>query len=62
MSSFLKLKGLIINTQYIEKVEETYRVSYRIYVTTPQHENYYDFRSDRDPDDYETIRNWIMSL
>jgi hypothetical protein len=61
MGSFLKLHGLIINTQFIEKVEEKYG-SYRIYVTTPQNANCYDFRRDKEPDDYETIRNWIMSL
>lgn len=61
MTTFLKLHRLVINTQFIEKVEEKYG-SYRIYVTTPQNANWYDFRMDREPDDYETIRDWIMSL
>jgi hypothetical protein len=66
MPSFLKLRGLVINTTFIQKVEEIadgrYKQAYRIYVTTHQESQEYYFTRDRDTDDYEAIRQWIESL
>lgn len=72
--SFLKLQGLLLNKRYIQRIEIKPNL-FRIIISNPQlagfgilgsgqlqsYSTHYEISKLTDPDDYQTVSDWIQS-